>query len=141
MQMKPTPTSAPLSYPLGLACTPIRARKHVTAVRILDFFLTPSDTAETITFLVYHQPFLKPHLSFRDVRHRGARDVRYIYAVEVVPYDPALATLPTRQDRQLRTLIQQEASRISGFTLKETRPSWPISQQGTILATPLAPAR
>lgn len=130
--MKETPISTSPSYPFGLACAPMELHTYTTAVYILDFAITP-DTHETIALFVYHQPFQNPRLSFQDVR--------YIHAAEMVPYDPDIASPRSCNSHQLRTLIQQKTSRISGFTITATRPSWPIYPQGTILADPLAPSR
>ena len=128
------------TYPVGLACTPIRIHEYPTGVRIRPFTITTPEPSETYTFLVYHQPFRQPQLSFRDVRHRGSSNARYIYAAEMAPYDPAVAAPTAKHNRRLKNLLTQEASRLSGFTLKDTPPPWPIFPPGTILATPLAPA-
>ena len=96
---------------------------------------------QTYTFFIYHQPFRDPQLSFRDVRHRGSSNARYIYAAEMTPYDPGIAAPTAKHNRRLKNVLLQEASRLSGFTLRETHHPWPISPPGTILATPLVPAR
>ena len=128
------------TYPVGLACTPVEIHEYPTGVRIPPFTITPPEPSETYTFFVYHQPFRQPQLSFRDVRHRGSSDARYIYAAEMAPYEPAIAVSTAKHNRRLKNLLLQEASRLSGFTLRETPNPWPISPPGTILATPLAPA-
>ena len=135
------PTFGPLSYPLRLACTRITLHKHSSNLRILDLTVTPSHPVGTVDFLVYHQPFRQPNLSLRDVRIRSNPTVRYVYAVEMTPYDAALANPLSRQHRQLKTLILKEACAISGYTLREGRRPWALCAPGTILATPLAPAR
>ena len=96
--------------------------------------------SQTYTFFIYHQPFRDPQLSFRDVRHRGSSNARYIYAAEMAPTTRP-SRLPTaKHNRRLKNLLLQEASRLSGFTLRETPHPWPISPPGTILAKTLAPA-
>ena len=135
-----TPTSGPLSYPVGLACTLVDLHEYPTAIRIRPFTITPPEPSETYTFFVYHQPFRQPQLSFRDVRHRGSSNARYIYAAEMIPYSPGIAAPSAKHNRRLKNLILQEASRLSSFTLRETSHPWPICPPGTILATPLTPA-
>ena len=135
-----TPAPDPLSYPVGLACTPIRIHEYPTGVRVRPFTITPPEPSDTYTFHVYHQPFRQPQLSFREVRQRGSSDARYIYAAEMTPYNPGIATPSAKHNRRLKNLLIQEASRLSGFTLRETPHPWPISPPGTILAKTLAPA-
>ena len=137
--LRTTTTSGPLSYPVGLACTLVDLHEYPTAIRIRPFTITPPEPSETYTFFVYHQPFRQPQLSFRDVRNRGSSDARYIYAAEMAPYNQDIAAPTAKHNRRLKNLLLQEASRLSGFTLRDTRHPWPISPPGTILATPLAP--
>ena len=127
------------TYPVGLACTPVELLEYPTGVRIRPFTITPPEPSETYTFFVYHQPFREPQLSFRDVRYRGSSDAKHIYAAEMAPYNPDIAVPTAKHNRRLRNLLQ-EASRLSGFTLRENRHPWPIFPPGTILATPLPPA-
>ena len=56
-----------------------------------------------------------------------------------VPYDPELADPDARHYQGLKRLVLQEASLISGLTLRDTRNSWDIYPPGTALATPNAP--
>ena len=107
----PTSTPEPLSYPLGLTCTRIHLYTHTASVRI------------------------------RNLHQSGSPHIRYIYAVEMHPYNPALPTFADREIRQLRALIHYEASRIIGLTLKQASHPWPFSPQSTLLADPLAPTR
>ena len=82
------------TYPVGLACTSVEIHEYPTGVRIRPFTITPPELSETYTFFVYHQRFRQPQLSFRDVRHRGNSDARYIYAAEMASYNPDIA-VPT----------------------------------------------
>ena len=58
----------------------------------------------------------------------------------MIPYSPSIAAPSAKHTRRLKNLLLQEASRLSGFTLRETFHPWPIYPPGTILTTPLAPA-
>ena len=138
--LRGNPTFGAISYPLGLACTSITLHPHISSIRVLGSTLTPSKPNKTITFLVYHQPFPNPNLSFRDVRRRADTTVRYIYAIEIASHDPVVTDLPSPEMRKLTTLIVRETCTISGYTIRDRRGSRPIYPPGTILATPLAPA-
>ena len=133
----PTPTPEPLTYPLGLACTRIHLYTHTAGVSIRDFIVTTPSHLTPIICFVYHQPFRRPRLSFRNLPHSSSPHVRYIYAVEMHPYNPALPTFPDRMIRNLRALIHYGASRITGLTLRQANHPWPISPQGSLLADPL----
>ena len=135
-----TQAADPPSYPVGLACTTVEIHEYPAGVRIRPFTITPPGRSETYTFHIYHQPFRQPQLSFREVRERGSSDAKCIYAAEMTPYNPGIATPSAKHNRRLKNLLIQEASRLSGFTLRETPHPWPISPPGTILAKALAPA-
>ena len=111
------------TYPFGLACTPVELHRYQTGVQVHELLIIPPGPRETLTFLVYHQPFRQPQFSHKPSRARGTPDVRYIYAAEMVPYDPELADPASRHCRHLKRLVLQEASLISALTLRETRHS------------------
>ena len=88
--LRTTPPPGPLSYPVALACTPVQIHEYPTGVRIRPFTIPP-EPSETYTFFVYHQPFRTPQLSFREVRHRGSSDARYIHEkIATLPESPTL---------------------------------------------------
>ena len=93
--IKANPTCGPLSYPSGLACIRVEFHRYQTGVRIHELLITPLWSRETLTLLVHHQPFRQPQLSLRPSRARSTPGVRYIYAAEMVPYDPELADADT----------------------------------------------
>ena len=88
----PTSTPEPLSYPLGLACIRIHLYEHEAGVKTPDFIMTSPSRRPPITCFVYHQPFHRPRISYRNPPHSSSPHVRYIYAVEMDPFDPAIPT-------------------------------------------------
>ena len=114
--------------------------KYQTGVAAYGLLITPTHPRETLTFLVYHQPSRRPVFSLRPSSLLTAPTIRYVYAAEMVPYDPEVANPAARHYRRLKRLTLQEASRLSGLPLKEPRHPWHIYPPGTDLATPRAPA-
>ena len=57
--------------------------------------ITPTHPRDTLTFFVYHQPYRRPLFSHRPRSSLSTPGVRYVYAAEMVPYDPQLARTPT----------------------------------------------
>ncbi len=101
----------------------------------------PSSPDALYSVIIYHQPLRIPNTSFREPR-RDPPDphVRYVYAAEMDPFDPTLANPSRRENRQLRALLANEASRLTGLEMRNARSPWPITPPGTIMRTPLAPA-
>ena len=128
------------TYPVGLACTRIVLYKYHSGFAGYGLLITPTHPRETLTFLVYHQPYPRPIFSLRPSSSLTTPGVRYVYAAEMVPYDPELADPDARHYRRLKRLVLQEASLISGLTLRDTRQSWDIYPPGAAPATPRAPA-
>ena len=117
---KPGPHPMTETYPGNLACTTAELHEYSAGVRTSPFTITPPGRSETYTFHVYHQPFRQPQLSFREVRQRASSDARYIYPAEMIPYSPGIADPSAKHTRQLKNLLLQEESRLSGFTFRET---------------------
>ena len=131
-------TSAPerLSYPVGIACTRIKLHKYDSGYESPGLLITPAHPTDILTFLVYHQPYRRPVHASRPSRSPITPGVRYIYAAEMIPYDPEVADPKAPHYRHLKRLILQATSLFSGLTLKDTRNSWDIHPPGTALATP-----
>ena len=126
-----------LPYPVGIACTRITLHKYDSGYERPGFLITSAHPTDILTFLVYHQPYHRPVHSSRPSRSPTTPGVRYIYAAEMIPYDPKVADPKARHYRHLKRLILQATSLFSGLTLKDTRTSWNIHPPGTALATPL----
>lgn len=126
-------------YPTGLACTSISLLKHNEAVRTHKGYITGEHTGE-IAFRLYHQPYRRPVITFRTVKHRNTDDnVRYVYAAEMLPFDETIIQQGSREARALRNLLLQESSKTTGIKIQAATGNWPICPPGTILKAPLSP--
>lgn len=136
---RPQHNPAP-AYIYGLAATPLLIPAYQTTVKAGPLTFVPASPDALYSVIIYHQPLRIPNTSSREPRRQPSEPtVRYVYAAEMHPFDPTLANPSRRENRQLRALLANEASRLTGLEMRNARSPWPITPPGTIMRTPLAP--